>query len=165
LIGEEGLQELKTEEPTLVPESQEAQQLPVESESSPQPQTAGPAFTSWLRLAYMLEFLIALTTVYTLWSEIGGQGHLDLLPWYTKLICGVGLSWAVVRFTAGMVEVEQFWNIRTRRWFLIILLIVIAMGGIVYYYHLHETPDQGDSEDGTTTAVSLTGRAKISQRI
>ena len=159
------MQELKTEEPVLVAESQEAQHLPVETESFPEPPAAGGAFTGWLRLAYMLEFLIALTTVYTLWSEIGGQGHLDLLPWYTKLICGVGLSWAVVRFTAGMVEVEQFWNFRTRRWFLIILLIVITMGGIVYYYHLHETPDQGDSQDGVTTAVRMTGRVKISQRI
>lgn len=162
---EEALQELKTEEPVLVAESQAAQQLPVETEPFPAPEAAPQAFTGWLRLAYMLEFLIALTTVYTLWSEIGGQGHLDLLPWYTKLICGVGLSWSVVRFTAGMVEVEQFWNVRTRRWFLIILLIVVAMGGIVYYYHLHETPDEGDSQDGATTAVRMTGRSKISQRI
>jgi hypothetical protein len=156
---DEGLQELKAEELIPAPENQ---QEPVAADAVP---SAGQGFTGWLRLAYMLEFLIALTAVYTLWSEIGGQGHLDLLPWYTKLICGVGLSWSVVRFTAGMVELEQFWNFRTRRWFLIILLFAIAMGGIVYYYHLHETPDQGDSEDASATAVLLSQGGKISQRI
>jgi hypothetical protein len=162
---DEGLQEVKTEEAIAAAESQEEPQVTAEPVSFPLEEATVEPFTGWLRLAYMLEFLIALTTVYTLWSEIGGQGHLDLLPWYTKLFCGVGLSWSVVRFTAGMVEVEQFWNIRTRRWFLIIVLIVVAMGGIVYYYHLHETPEDGDSGDPGSTAVMLWGGAKISQQV
>jgi|SRR5271163_438372 len=119
----------------------------------------------WLRLAYMFEFLLALNVVYTLWSEVGGQGHLDLMPWYTKLICGVGLSWSVIRFTAGIVEMEKFWNWRTRRWFIIILFFVIAMGGIVYYYHLHEVPDESDSEDASATSVQLSHADRPSQQI
>jgi hypothetical protein len=52
---------------------------------SPALETPSPAIApvpgpSWLRLAYCFEFLIAMLTVFTLWSEIGGQGHLDLIP-------------------------------------------------------------------------------------
>jgi hypothetical protein len=38
-----------------------------------------------LRLAYATQFLIALIAVYVLWSQVGGQSHLDLMPWYLKL--------------------------------------------------------------------------------
>ena len=38
-----------------------------------------------LRLAYVSEFLLALLAILSLWSEVGGQGPLDLMPWYTKL--------------------------------------------------------------------------------
>ena len=120
---------------------------------------------NWLRMALTIEFLLALMTVYTLWSEIGGQGHLDLLPWYTKLVCGAGLSWAVVRFTAGIVESGPVWNGRSRRWFVIILLFIAAMGGIVYYYHLHEVPDESDSEDASATSVQLSHADRPSQQI
>ena len=34
-----------------------------------------------------------------MWSEIGGEGHLDLMPWYIKLSCILGLAWCLVRFT------------------------------------------------------------------
>jgi len=155
---DEDLAELKTEE--LVPAAETAENLTA--------QTVTPVegvFIGWLRLAYMFEFLIALNVVYGLWSEIGGQGHLDLLPWYTKLVCGVGLSWSVVRFTAGMVETETFWNWRTRRWFFIILLFMIAMGGIVYYFHLHESPEESGSEDASATSVQLSRQDKVNQKI
>ncbi len=137
----------------------------VSEELAPDGAPGGQIYGGWLRLAYMFELLLALNVVYTLWSEIGGQGHLDLIPWYTKLICGVGLSWSVVRFTAGMVEMEKFWNWRTRRWFIIILIFVIAMGGIVYYYHLHEVPDESDSEDTAATSVQLPHVDKLSRQI
>lgn len=154
---DDGLQELKTEELIPVAENQE-------EALAAEPAPAGPGLVGWLRLAYMLEFLLALTAVYTLWSEIGGQGHLDLLPWYTKLFCGVGLSWSIVRFSAGMVESEQFWNSRTRRWFLMILLFAMVMGGIVYYYHLHESPEEGDAGDTAATAAMKPQGGKISQQ-
>jgi len=43
-----------------------------------------------LRLAYATQFLIALIAVFVLWSEVGGQVHLDLMPWYFKLAFGRG---------------------------------------------------------------------------
>ena len=39
----------------------------------------------FLRSSYMLEFLLALVSISELWSQVGGQGHLEMIPWYTKL--------------------------------------------------------------------------------
>jgi hypothetical protein len=109
---------------------------------------------SWLRFAYSAEFLLALLTIFTVWSEVGGQGHLDLMPWYTKLICVVATAWCCVRFTAGIVEHQKVWNGRTIAWFGGIVALCMVMGAITYYYHLHEEPDQPDSDETTTTAMS-----------
>jgi hypothetical protein len=107
---------------------------------------------SWLRLAYAVEFLVALVAILDVWSEVGGQGHLDLMPWYIKLACVFGLAWCCVRFTASLVEQSRVWTRRTIAWFAGILLVGIAMGGITYYYHLHEEPEDDDQD---TTAASL----------
>jgi len=128
-----------------------AQLMPVETpaqQGSGQPSLGA----SWLRLAYAVEFLVALIAILDVWSEIGGQGHLDLMPWHIKFICVFGLAWCCVRFTAGIVEQNRVWTRRTIAWLLGILLFGIAMGGITYYYHLHEDPE-GDDED--TTAASI----------
>jgi uncharacterized membrane protein len=113
---------------------------------------AGPA--SWnlrlLRLVYAVEFLIALIAIISLWSEVGGEGHLDLMPWYIKLACIGGLAWSSVRFTAGLVEQQKVWTRRTIAWLAAIVLFCVAMGGITYYYHLHEQPDDDDDDDSAT---------------
>jgi len=43
-----------------------------------------------LRLAYATQYLIAVIAVFVLWSQVGGQSHLDLMPWYVKLGLGAG---------------------------------------------------------------------------
>ena len=119
------------------------------------PSSLNPSvYASWLRLAYALEFLIALIAIISLWSEIGGEGHLDLMPWYTKLGCILGLAWCCVRFTASIVEQQKVWTHRSLRWFAGILLFCVAMGGITYYYHLHEDPDD-ENENNTAPAVNI----------
>lgn len=109
---------------------------------------------NWLRLAYSVEFLLALLAVLTLWSEIGGQSHLDMMPWYTKLICLMASAWCCVRFTAGLVEERRVWNRRTRGWLTGLILVATAMGAITYYYHLHEETDEQDSDE-TATAIEM----------
>jgi hypothetical protein len=145
----------KTEEP--LPELT-AELLSMET---PAPEAAwnGPGqpvvvVASWLRLAYAVEFLVALIAILDMWSEIGGQGHLDLMPWHIKLACIAGLAWCCVRFTAGIVEQSKVWTRRTVAWFSGILLFGIAMGGITYYYHLHEEPED-DDEDTTATSIRI----------
>lgn len=113
-----------------------------------------PLGPSWLRLAYAVEFFIALIAIISVWSEIGGESHLDLMPWYVKLGCIVGLAWCCVRFTANIVEQQKVWTWRALAWFAAIVLLCIAMGATTYYYHLHEQPDEGD-QDTTAAAASI----------
>ena len=142
----EGLQERNVEPPLLDSTGDPREKLPV-------PALSG---RGWLRFAYSIEFLIAVLAIFTLWSEVGGQGHLDLLPWYIKLICVLGSAWCSVRFTAGIVEQTNVWNRRSIGWLLGIVFFAIAMGGITYYYHLHEEPED-DSTDTTATMSSAPG--------
>ena len=145
----EGLQERNLDQPLQEPAREPDGMVP----------TMAPTGRGWLRLAYTLEFLIAVLTIFTLWSEVGGQGHLDLLPWYVKLICVLGSAWRCIGFTAGIVEQTKVWNRRSAGWLLGIVFFAIAMGSIVYYYHLHEEPD--DDSNDTTATVSASPVAVI----
>lgn len=146
----ERLEEPKTEEvlPELIAES-----APEEPNVVVAPVWSCP---SWLRLAYAFQFLIAVIAVFTVWSQVGGQGHLDMLPWYTKLVCVLTFSWCCVRFTAAVVEHQHAWNRSSMFWLFAMTLVGIVMGGIVYYYHLHEAPDDSDPDDTTATTVIWT---------
>jgi hypothetical protein len=150
MVVNEGLEVAKP--PELLPESG-----PIIAVEAPVPSQAAPAASgpSWLRLAYSFEFLIALLVIFTLWSEIGGQGHLDLMPWYIKLVCGVSLACCCIRFTAGLVEEPRAWNFRSARWLGGMILIAMLMGGITYYYHLHEAQDDQGTDDNTATSVKV----------
>lgn len=143
----EHAEELRTEDPLVETSPESAPQATVSA-------WTGPA---WLRLAYAFEFLIALITIFMVWSEVGGQGHMDLLPWYVKLGLALAGAWCSVRFTAAMVEHEKAWNVHSAMWFAWIILVVAAMGGITYYYHLHEVPDESDTEDTTSTSLRRPG--------
>jgi hypothetical protein len=114
---------------------------------------------SWLRLAYAIEFLLALLVTLTLWSEVGGQSHLDMMPWYTKLACLMASAWCSVRFTAGLVEEKKVWNRRTRVWLSGLILVATVMAAITYYYHLHEETDEQDSEE--TAAAAMTAKSPL----
>lgn len=142
-IAEESQQEL------AVP----AASSPASAALNPPALDPSPLSPSWLRLAYFVEFLIALIAIISLWSEVGGENHLDLVPWHIKLGCILGLAWCCVRFSASLVEQQHIWTGRTIRWFAGILLFCLLMGGITYYYHLHEEQDDGD-EDNTAAAVN-----------
>lgn len=102
-----------------------------------------------LRIAYGIEFLLALIAVFPFWAQVGGQAHLDLMPWYWKAALSTGFAVACVKTTAAAVESEQAWNARTWKYMLLVLAFVIAGGFLTYYYHLSEPADEQE-EDGTT---------------
>src|ERR1700735_5840419 len=108
-----------------------------------------------LRLAYTTQFLIALIAVFFLWSEIGGQGHLDLMPWYLKLGLGTGVAYAAVRATAAAVAQEPAWNIKTLKWFGAMLALLVACGVVTYFYHLYGEEDDQQDEQSTSIAEAL----------
>ncbi len=122
-----------------------------------------------MRLAYTAEFLLAIVAVFTTWSQVGGQVHLDMMPWYWKLP-GVLAAAAVVGLTVSIVEQEKFWNTHAVVWLLALILLGGAMGAVTYYYHLQEENEQEqDTEEGVATlsppgAAGTTGPATISRR-
>src|ERR1700685_3700649 len=98
----------------------EASPAPVSlNPSAVNPSSLNPASLrpSLLRLAYAVEFLVAMIAIISLWSEVGGEGHLDLMPWYTKLGCILGLALCSIRITAGLVEQQRIWTGRAIGWF------------------------------------------------
>ncbi len=148
---QDGIEEPKTEEMASEPGPES---VPAE-EAGAVPTLDVPTLEAppWMRFAYTIEFLLALIAIVILWTQVGGQGHMDLLPWYTKLSCVLAAAWCCVRLTAGLVEEPQTWNRRTVGWFTGIILVGITMAGITFYYHLHEVPDDTDAEDTTSASV------------
>ncbi len=116
--------------------------------------SGAPAGPNWLRLAYAFEYLIALPIALQMWTQVDGQGHMDLLPWYLKLFCGAAAAWCVVRLTAALVEQTTAWNRRSRAWLAGLLITAGIMASITLYYHLHEIPDEPDTDETTKTSVS-----------
>jgi heme/copper-type cytochrome/quinol oxidase subunit 4 len=100
-----------------------------------------------LRLAFTIEFLIALVAIFETWSMVGGQGHLDLMPWYAKLGFVLGLSLTIVMATMSAMAHEGAWNAKTVACLVLALLIIAGMGATTYYYHLHENDDQSQGTD------------------
>ena len=109
----------------------------------------------FLRLAYVAEFLLALLAVLTFWSEIGGQDHLDLMPWYDKFILSVGLALAIVMATVAAVSNENAWNRGTIVYLIAAIMLLAGMAGVTYYYHLHENDDEEDQGDRPNPVASV----------
>ena len=109
-----------------------------------------------LRLAYTTQFLIALIAIFVLWSEVGGQSHLDLLPWTVKLGLGLAAAYGVVRATAASVSGDHAWNGQTLRWLGLTLAVLFACGFATYYAHMN-LEDTDEADDQQDTAISRMG--------
>jgi heme/copper-type cytochrome/quinol oxidase subunit 3 len=106
-----------------------------------------------LRLAYTTLFLIALIATFVLWAQVGGQGHLDLLPWFVKLALGVAAAYSTVRAAAAAVAGERGWNGHSVRWLGVTLAIMFLCGLATYYAHMNlEDTDDEDSQQDTTVS-------------
>jgi drug/metabolite transporter (DMT)-like permease len=106
-----------------------------------------------LRLAYAVEFLVALVAIFTAWSEIGGQAVLDLMHWGWKLGLSLILATAIVGFSAAVTAEEKLWTFRSARWFAALLVCVLAMAAVTYYYSLQT--DNGEPDDtGHVSVIS-----------
>ena len=116
-----------------------------------------------LRLAYTTQFFVALIAVFVLWSEVGGQSHLDLLPWHIKLVFGAGAAFCAVKATAAAVAGGTSWNGKTLRWLGLTLLLLIGCGLASYYAHVYLEEDDSE-QDQDNSAISLLNRPE-SRRI
>jgi len=101
---------------------------------------------SFFRFAYICEFLLALLTISVVWGQLGGQGHLDIMPWYDKAILTITLALVTVLGTVSAVSRDRAWNGMSIACLAMAIVIVCAMGAVTYYYHLHEDDDTEESE-------------------
>jgi hypothetical protein len=116
-----------------------------------------------LRLAYTTLFLIALLAVFELWSQVGGQTHLDLMPWYIKLVLGLGAAFATVKAAAAAMGGEKAWNRHTLRWIGILAALLVCCGLASYYVHLYGEED--DDEDQPQQSVSRVVTANLQPQL
>ncbi len=103
-----------------------------------------------LRLAYATQFLIALIAVFIVWGQVGGQDHLDLMPWFVKLGLSAGAAFAIVKATAAAVGNERTWNGLTLRWLGILVAILIACGLVTLW--VHKNFEDEDQQQASSTA-------------
>jgi hypothetical protein len=100
----------------------------------------------FFRIAYAVQFVVTMMAIFEVWGQVGGQGHLDLMPWYAKLLLSSSLSLAAVKATVAAVDRDRFWNKRTSAWLAAVLLLITAMGLLTLYEHVHEPADEGDEQ-------------------
>jgi hypothetical protein len=106
-----------------------------------------------LRAFLIFEFLIAIEAIFTFWSQVGGQYHLDLMFWPWKFGIAVTTALCITGMTAGLARsggamTRKVWVLGT----LLVLTMAVA-GGVTYYYHLNEPQDQDDTEDTAPTVT------------
>jgi hypothetical protein len=118
-----------------------------------------------LRLAYMSEFLLAVVTTLELWSQVGGQGHLDLMPWYTKFGMTVGMAVVAVMGTISAVAHERAWNAKTFACLLLALMLAGGMAACTYYYHVHENDNAEPDDDGVATSLLMNSPPAAGSRL
>ena len=116
-----------------------------------------------LRIAYSIEFLIALIATFTFWSQVGGQPHLDLMPWYLKFVIALAAASACVKFTSVVAGSERIWTGLTLRWLLALIVIAVLTGAVTYYYHLNE-PAEPDDNDAVFTSALIQFETGLSRR-
>ena len=110
---------------------------------------------SLLRPLLILEFMVAVDTVYTLWSVVGGQDHLDLMFWPWKLGIGLGASTLAVLITGQLARNNGEFTRQARLFCSLLITLVLLAGVVTYYYHLNEPADQNsDSDDDAPARIS-----------
>jgi hypothetical protein len=112
-----------------------------------------------LRLAYTTQFLIALIAIFVVWGQVGGQSHLELVPWYLKLVFGGGSAFAAVRATVAAVGHERPWNGPSLRWLGVMIALLVCCGLASYIAHMNEEPDE-DNQPETGSLPSAAPRAR-----
>ena len=122
---------------------------------------AAPIAPHVLRVALAIEYILALIASTVVWEEIGGQGHLDLMPWYTKLGLIGGFCWALVGFSGSLARPGRWRTRRSVLWLCAMIVLATAMGLVTYYYHLHEPTDDEDDEDAPAAAAVLGAPARM----
>ncbi len=113
-----------------------------------------------LRLAYSTQFLIALIAIFILWSQVGGQTHLDLLPWHVKLALACAAAYCIVRATIAAVGNERGWNAQSVAWLGLTVAVLVVCGMASYWAHVNlEDTDEEAQQDAPISRMVRPGGA------
>jgi hypothetical protein len=108
----------------------------------------------FLRPLMIVEFLIAIEAIFTVWSEVGGQYHLDLMFWPWKLGIGFASAALVVAITANLVRNDGRITRRALLFGSLLITLFLLAGVVTYYYHLHEPVEQEDDDQDEQAGIS-----------
>jgi hypothetical protein len=107
-----------------------------------------------LPVLYALEFLIALIAVFTVWGEVGGQNHLDYMPWYWKAAIGFGSAAAIIQLTLALASDSPTAPRRKITWTLVLAGLALCAGLVTLYYHVNEPQDEYEDAPATVTPTA-----------
>jgi hypothetical protein len=109
-----------------------------------------------LRPFLILEFLIALEVVFTCWSQVGGQYHLDLMFWPWKFGVSVAAAALITGITADLARGTGAVTRRVVLFCALLIATIVLAGVVTYYYHLNEPPEEDqDSTDQPARVARL----------
>src|SRR5580692_8773568 len=106
----------------------------------------------FLRPLLIVEFLIAVEAIFTVWSEVGGQYHLDLMFWPWKLGIGIAAAGLIVAITANLVRNDGSITRRAVMFCSLLIAIFLLAGVVTYYYHVNEPVEQEEDQDDDSPA-------------
>ena len=111
-----------------------------------------------LRPLLIVEFLIAIQAVFTFWSQVGGQYHLDLMFWPWKFGLSIAAASLIVAITANLVKHDGAITRLTLTFCSFLIVVVVAAGMVTNYYHMNEPVDQDDPSEDEPAQASLLDR-------
>ena len=100
----------------------------------------------------VLEFLVAIDAGFMLWSQVGGQYHLDIMFWPWKLGVILAAASLVTAMTAEFARSGGF-TARAKMLAVALLLVATIAGALTYYYHVHEPDDEDDTSPAQTMQI------------
>jgi hypothetical protein len=110
----------------------------------------------FLRPFLIFEFLIALQVLFTVWGQVGGQYHLDLMFWPWKLGLSVGAALLIVGITADLARAEGGVTKRALFYGSLLIATLVVAGVVTYYYHLNEPADEEqDNQDAPAKVTKI----------
>ena len=131
--------------------------LPVQPPAPPPVPPPAPAWpVPLVRLALVVEFLIAWIAAVTAWSILAGQFHIDSMDWRWKAALPLAWAFACVRATIAAMRSTKAWNRNVWIWTALCAAIATAMGLVAWYTHLQEPPDE-EEDTGYTATLHVSG--------
>lgn len=116
--------------------------------------TETPSRHPLLRPLLGIEFLLALQTCFVVWSHVGGEYHLTLVPWPWKLGVGVAAAVLAVALTVALMDGEGTVNRRVLVLGAMLVMVVLAAGALSYTAHLNEPADDDQEDEPDSTMFS-----------